>query len=304
MTPQEIQQVHALLGAHSKFIITTHIFPDGDGLGSEIALKHFLEKQGKQVVIINPDPTSERYLFIDPKREITQLEEARKNFPLEQFEVLIILDTSTRNRMGRVAELLNVKHLKVISLDHHETEGDVPGLLINNKGASAIGEMVYDVIKESGMEMDNSITLPLYISIVSDTGSFSFANTTSRCLKIAGDLLEKGVDAAAIRGAIFESNSLNQIMLLGECLNHVTTEYDGRILLMQVTLDQLAHYGLTHRDVYFYVDILRTIGRAELIAFFKEIGKDRVEISFRSRNNELDVAATAEKIGGGRSPSG
>jgi len=299
MTEYQLKQIADIINKHKRFIITTHSVPDGDGLGSEIGLKYFLEKLNKEVIIINPDLTSERYAFIDPNREIMLYAEAKESIQFEDYEVLIVLDTCSFNRIGEVGNLKNFSHLKFVSLDHHETEGDLPGLNLINKKASAIGEMIFDLIKYYKISIDKKIATPLYISIVSDTGSFSYSNTTGKSHNIAGQLLDCGVDPSAIRGAIFETNKLNQILLLGECLKSIKSEYKGRILWMSASKDQFDKYGLTHNDVYFFIDILKTIGRAELIAFFKEVQPGEIEVSMRSRNREMDVAKIAETLGGG-----
>jgi phosphoesterase RecJ-like protein len=159
--------------------------------------------------------------------------------------------------------------------------------------------MVYDLISSFGVPLDMKLATPLYISIVSDTGSFRYPNTTTRSHEIAAHLLKTGVDPSVVNTAIFESNTPEQIALLGECLKNVEISYKGRLIWMSVTRAMMEKHGVHHSDVYFFIDYLKSINRGEIIAFFKEVGPGHIEVSLRSKSHHIDVSDIAERLGGG-----
>ncbi|MFH1762246.1 MAG: DHH family phosphoesterase, partial [bacterium] len=257
MEQKHLEVLRDIINGHSNFLITSHIIPDGDGLGSEIALKHFLEKLNKKAVIINQDFAAERYDFIDPDKEVWIYDDACKNLSFDEFEILFVLDTSSGSRLGKTAELADLYNLRTVSLDHHDSAGDLGDPCIQDREASSIGEMIYDLVAFYNVEFDMKLAMPIYLSIVSDTGSFHYPNTTPRCHEIAAHLMRVGVNPAIVNTAVFERNTMNQVILLGECMQHIETDNRGRLVWMTLTQNMLKNHSVSHYDTYFFIDYLK-----------------------------------------------
>ncbi len=300
MKQDDLEFLQELIQNNQHFLITTHVMPDGDGLGSEMALKHFLQDFGKEVLVVNQDPAAERYHFIDSDREILVYDEVKERVDFNRFQVFFVLDTSLEVRLGKMAGFLKLPNLRVVTLDHHaSSSGKLGERCIMDRHACSIGEMIYDLIRFFGVSMDIRIATPLYISIVTDTGNFRYPNTTVRAHEIAAEIIRLGVNPGVINSAVFENLRENQVRMLGESLQQLQTACRGRIIWTAVTRTMLDRYNVLTSDLYFFIDYLKTIQSGEIIAIFKEIRPDYVEVSLRSKNPAIDVSMIADKLGGG-----
>lgn len=279
---------------HKRFLITAHINPEGDSIGSQLAMKELLEKIGKRVAIVNNDPVPEHYKFLSASRFIRN--EPNKNF---DFDAAIVLDCPTLKRIGRVNGLLTDDKI-VINIDHHvsnEKFGDVRWV---DPAASSAGEMIYMLFKRLGVKPSKDAALCMYIAILTDTGSFNYDNTTGRTHQIAGELLGYGIDPAAVSEDIYERRDIIDIKFLGLVLSTISVNKTGEVAFLEITKRMLK---ATHADAAKsegFVNYARSINGVRVAVIFKEDLKKPgiINISFRSKG-DVDVNKIASAFGGG-----
>jgi len=227
-----IDKVKQIIESSQNFVITTHVSPDGDGLGCEIALLYFLEKLGKSAVVINVSETPGNYKFLAPENRFLIFDE--QNFDhIEKFlntDALIICELNQSSRFKTMEKyVLQSKAIKII-IDHHLVAQDFADYYLIDVDAPASGEIVYKLIKSfDGFEIDKKIATGIYTAIMTDTGSFRFPRTDSETHRIVAELLDAGADPVEIYDKVYEQSSLGRIKLLGKCLSELETRYDGRL---------------------------------------------------------------------------
>ena len=288
-----ITQVVKTIKKYNSFLVTSHINPDGDAVGSQFALALLLKQAGKKVVIVDDEKIPSKYDFLGKWIPVDKL--VRK----PNFKVAIILDSSNLNRLGRVASLLSPEK-KIVNIDHHlsnENFGDVNWV---DTGAGAVGEMIYRLYKKMNCRIENKNALSIYTAILTDTGSFRYANTSSNTHRIAGRLLECGVEPGFIAGRLYEVNSLASMKLLEMALSTIKiVKDDARIAWLCVTNDMLNRANADFEDTEDFVNYARSLQGVEIAIFFSETKvKNEIKVSLRS-TGAVDVNLIAKKFGGG-----
>lgn len=292
-----------LIKEKQKFIITTHINPDGDGLGSEIAFFHLLKDFGKEVFIINQDPPLKSYSFLGKDGNISVYNRDLHHEIFSSADVILAIDLSSANRLGVIEEELKSNQIYSVCFDHHPPVKKFADLHVVNQNASSIGEMIYDLAKEMGLDITEDIALGIYVSILTDTGSFRYTNTSSKTHEIAAELLKYGIEPNKIYQNIYENNSSKKIVLLGKMINTLQLDEAGKIVWAAITLKALkeAEYDLGLGDKEGFIDMLRTLTGIEVAILFYEKEKTVIKVSMRSKGN-IDVNQVASKFGGGGHP--
>ncbi|MEA3560324.1 MAG: bifunctional oligoribonuclease/PAP phosphatase NrnA [Candidatus Omnitrophota bacterium] len=288
-----ITQVVKTIKKYNSFLVTSHINPDGDAVGSQFALALLLRQAGKKVVIVDDEKIPSKYDFLGKWIPVDKL--VRK----PNFKVAIILDSSNLNRLGRVVSLLSPEK-KIVNIDHHvsnENFGDVNWV---DTGAGAVGEMIYRLYKKMNCRIENKSALSIYTAILTDTGSFRYTNTSSNTHRIASRLLECGVEPGFIAGRLYEVNSLASMKLLEMALSTIKIVKDGaRIAWLCVTNDMLNRANADFEDTEDFVNYARSLQGVEIAIFFSETKvKNEIKVSLRS-TGAVDVNLIAEKFGGG-----
>jgi len=283
------------------YILTTHVNPDGDGLGSEVALRRFFSEKGKTAQIVNPAPIPEMYKFLD---QGGALQVYRPEVHDEEFfrdKTVFSLDNSSLKRMGQLGRVVEAAGRPIVCLDHHTYEGGLPGLYYVDRKASATGELVYKLIKGLGGTIDRVVAEAIYVAILTDTGGFRFPNTTAESFRIASELVGVGISPAHIYNLLYEMNRPSKLRLMGLALKNLEIYADGRIALLAVTADMIDSVGAERVDVDGLVEVLRTIKGVELGVLLLELPGNRVKASLRSKW-DLDVHELASLFGGGGHP--
>ncbi len=281
-----------------KFIITTHVNPDGDGIGSEIAFFHLLKSFGKEVYIINQDPFLENYSFIDPEGNIFVYNRERDHKIFASSDVLIAIDLSNVNRLGVIEKELQKKKIYSICFDHHPPEKKFADLHVVNENAASIGEMIYELAKEMGVSMTKEMAIGIYVSILTDTGSFRYTNTRSKTHQITAELLKFGIQPYNIYRDIYESDSYQKIVLMGKMLTTLRLDNAGTLAWAVITKKMMDGMGIESFDKEGFIDILRSIKGLEVAILFFEKEEKVIKVSFRSKGN-IDVNRIASIFGGG-----
>ena len=294
-----IDKVRRIIESSQNFVITTHVSPDGDGLGCEIALLYFLEKLGKSAVVINVSETPGNYKFLDPENRFLIFDE--QNFDqIEKIlntDVIFICDMNQSSRLKTMEKyVLQSKAIKII-IDHHLEAQDFADYYLIDVDAPASGEIVYKLIKSfDGFEIDKKIATGIYTAIMTDTGSFRFPRTDSETHRIVADLLDAGADPVEIYDKVYEQSSLGRIKLLGKCLSELETRYDGRLGYIVVTQDILKNYGVEEWETDGFVQSILKIAGVRVAIFILEL-KDGIKLSFRSKG-EIPINELAKEFGG------
>lgn len=291
-----LRQIGERLLAARRLVLTTHLNADGDGVGSQCAVARWLESGGAQVNIVNPTPFPPNLSFL-PHREGLVVElgfggEER----VRDAELVLVLDTSEPKRLGDVARLMEPGRTVVI--DHHPAGPEVAGTLaVQDPTACAAGELVYDLIRIFDRQIPAEVALPIYVALVSDTGSFRYANTTPRTHQIAADLLALGVDPEAVFQRLYATVPLRRLELLRAALGSVRTDDRAPITYMLVTEEDARRVSATTEDFEGLVDHARAVEGTEVAILFREAATG-TKLSLRS-NGAADVNRIARDFSGG-----
>ncbi len=293
----DIQAVAEAIRSHDRFLVTTHENPDGDALGSLLAMKLALEQLGKDVVIYlaGRAPLPAEYAFLE-------LGELRRSLPEDAAErVLVAVDCANESRLGPDPEILQSAPL-VLNVDHHHDNtrfGDVD-LVVPD--ASSTGEIVRDILRELGVELTPEIAEALYIALVTDTGRFQYANTTPKALRLAAELVEAGANVHRVFQGVYESLQFAKLKLLARALERARVYEGGRVVVSHLLRHDFAEVGAAEPYSEGIIDYLRAVEGADMAVLIREPprgdGPTR-RVSLRASIDELDVSAIAHKLGGG-----
>ena len=275
-----------LLKAAKKLVIVSHVSPDGDTLGSSLALMHALCMLGKEVIMNVDDDISTVYSFLPG------IAEYRRFAPEESVDadLLVIVDASSADRAGNALDV--VKSPAVLNIDHHKTNTRFADYLYLDSDAAATAEIIYSLLLEMGIKLTRDIATCIYEGIYTDTGSFKYSNTTSRTLKTAAALLNYGVNPSLISDNM-ELKSRSQVEMLRKVLETLTFLKDGKIAYIEIPLELYDHNVETDT----FISYPRYVEGVEIALLFKQVEANLTRVSFRSK--EIDVAKVALSFGGG-----
>src|SRR5881398_3929996 len=288
-------EVAAVLTPGRRVVLTTHVNADGDGVGSEVALWHLLTARGLKPAIANPTPVPERFTFLLPAGADHSDRAAKE---IEAADVVVVLDISELSRLGDLQRAIKQSHA-VACIDHHVSQGSLPGgpRLVAPE-AAATAELVFDLASALEWPLPPEAARALYVGILTDTGGFRFSNTSARALRIAGALLERGVDPESIYESVYASAPEGRIRLMAEVLQTLVVEPEVGLAWVTVPPDALRRHKATADDLDGLVEYPRSIAGVRLALLFRTIANGRVKVSFRSVG-DVDVAELAHRFGGG-----
>ncbi len=280
-----------LLKREKRFFIATHINPEGDALGSSIALSMALESMGKETVLYDRDPVPEFYRFLPGHDRFTRSISNLKS----QISNLILLDCNEPERAG-ISQLMEHASQTTVVIDHHETERDFGAVRWIDPSAPATGMMVYHLIKGLGVVITGDIATNLYAAIAIDTGTFRYRNTTPEVLRVCAALIDSGADPASIAEAMYETWSEKRFKLLVSVLN--TLEIVDGVAFTYATKEMFRETGASPEETENFSNFPRMIGTIKISAFFREMDGGYLKASLRSRG-DTNVARIAEMFDGG-----
>lgn len=282
-----------------RVVLTTHVNPDGDGLGSEVGLAHLLRQQGLEVSIANPSPTPARFGFLfNELPGVDRTADAVK--ALRQAEVIVVIDISDLGRLGMLATTVVDRGVTVCCVDHHVSPGTLPpGPRYMDHTAAATGELVCEIALANDWAVPPLAARALYVAILTDTGGFRFSNTRPRTLRIAAELLEKGaLDAEDIYLDVYANAPPGRPRLLAEVLQTLVVEPDLGLSWVTVPPGALERHAVSVDDLEGISEFPRSVSGTRMALMFREISRGRVKVSLRSVG-DIDVAAFARPFGGG-----
>jgi bifunctional oligoribonuclease and PAP phosphatase NrnA len=297
-----------LVRKHQRFLLTTHVRPDPDGLGSQLALADVLEGMGRQVQMVIASSWPPRYTFLDPERRIGRFmppgpltpnpSPPRGEGRLVDVEVIVVLDTGTWNQLGDFGIWMKTSSAKKLVIDHHLTQDDLGATRLVDTTAEATGRLVYEAAQALGQQLSRKAASCLFAAVATDTGWFRHKNTTPATFALAEKLTAAGADPTYLYDAIYEQNTAARLNLLGLVLTRMRVIDDGKIAFSEVFRDDYGKTGAIPQDTEDAVGFARSINGIEVGMLFLEQPAGGVKVSFRSRG-KVDVAAVAKLFDGG-----
>lgn len=281
-----------LISNNQKFIISTHINPDGDAIGSELALYSFLTELNKKVWIVNTDSTPLVYSFLPNVAQIKSVS------PSEKADVLIVLDAGGLKRIGTELSTILPRDKAVANIDHHATNESFADYNLVESNACATCEILYRLIKRQGTSIGKERATCLYTGIMDDTGCFRYSNATPTAHRVAAELISEGIQVDKIYRKVYETLPQGTIHLLATVLNTLELTPDGKIAWVYVNQDMFKETGTQPEDVEGFTNYPRSIDTVDVVVFLRELEDGRTKVSLRSQNN-VAVDKIATDYGGG-----
>jgi len=289
----KFEQIGQALREGGRFAVLSHVRPDGDALGSQLALGLSLKRLGKDVRIWNEEGMLEKYSFLPSANLLT-----KPPADPEDVDVAIALDTAIQNRLGTA--LPAVRSAKVwINIDHHPSNPGYGDLVYINPKAPATGQILFELIRSEKLPIDAAIAENLYVAISTDTGSFQYPNTTARTFEMAAELVRAGVDVGRVSQLTYENYPRRRAELLRDLLGTMRFEANDRVASFSLSLATAKKLGVLPEDNEGLIDHLRAIHGVIVAVFFEELADGKVRVSMRSKSEKVNVCAICEKFGGG-----
>jgi phosphoesterase RecJ-like protein len=284
-----LHQIRDDIRRRQRFLITSHARPDGDSIGSQLAMAYALDALGKDVRIVNADAAPDHYLDFPGMDRIEITREVDAN-----VDALIVMECSDLGRTG----IAGLEGHHIINIDHHGGNRMYGALNWFDESAAACGEMVFDVIRALEVTLSFEIATHIYLAILTDTGSFHHSNITPRTFDICRQAVEAGVSPAAMARRVFDSNSFGKLKLIGALLDRMELLDGGRLAVLYLDEHMLNACGCTHNDTEGLINLPLTAREIQAVVFFKASPAGEVRVSMRSKY-DVDVRRVANQYGGG-----
>ena len=287
------QSIADAIHAAETIAILSHMRPDGDAIGSQLALMLSLRQLGKQVVAWNESGLPDSFHFLRYSELVTPP-------PAESriFDLAIALDTATRQRLGTTLNAIrSAKYW--INIDHHASNPGYGDLNYIDSSAPATGQIIYDFLQSQALPLTQETAEALYVAISTDTGSFRYPNTTARTFEIAARLISFGVNAGELARHLYDSYPKRRILLLGELLRDARFDAEDRVASLALTRETKERYKVKPEDIDGLIDSIRAVDTVAVAIFFEEIEDGRIRISMRSKDPRIDVSRLCAEFGGG-----
>jgi phosphoesterase RecJ-like protein len=301
---KEFQKFKLALEQAKRVLISTHALPDGDGLGAEAALFHYLKRARKACRVYNPDLLPKRYRFLDPKKNI--LLGPGEVELWDTCDLWVIVDTNDPRRLGKLWGELSLRAKKIVFLDHHP---DIIGqdtvtypphaTVVSDPESSSIGELLHHLFSELNLaKVNKDVAMGLYVSVMTDTNSFRYSRTTPKAHLIAAEMIEQGVNPEEIYQAIYSSKELSHLHLLGNMLQNVKVTTGGKVAWLEMSLELRKKHGASADDTQSFLNLLLLLKDAEVVCFFREEDDGQIRVSIKSKGR-IVINRVAMELGGG-----
>lgn len=284
-----------IIEQNQRFLLTTHLDPDADGIGSAVALAELLIEMGKDVRLVCDSRLPGTLAFLDPR---CLFESFDPNLDYSDCEVLMVLDTNHLARIGRVADLARSGKFSVVCIDHHMPTTPFTDQTVVDPDACSVGAMIYTLFKESGHALNLTAANGIYASIVCDTGRFSYASTSRKAHKLADECLRIGVDPDQIHVRMFQQIPVTHWRVFGRALQRMETYLDGRLVVQIIAYEDYRDLGVDPSELDFINEVNKSIKGAECSLFLRELADGSVRISARG-SATVDVERPMRALGGG-----
>lgn len=287
-------EIVAAMRAAQRIAVVAHVRPDGDAVGSVLGLALSLRALGKDVIAMLEDGVPANLAFLPGSETIIQPGAE----PLD-IDLAIALDTATHERVGEKTKALLDAAPVLLDIDHHSTNPGYGTFNLILPAEPATGQIIYDLLNEHGLPMDDAVRQNLFIAISTDTGSFQFSCTNTRSHRIAAEMMEAGLDTARLAQLVYQSYPVRRVELMRDMLNHMAFRAEGRIVSWQLKQELMDAIAMQPCDTEGLIDTLRMIDSVVSCVIFEDVPGGKVRISARSKDSRLDVSAVCGQFGGG-----
>ncbi|MBN1397961.1 MAG: bifunctional oligoribonuclease/PAP phosphatase NrnA [Bacteroidetes bacterium] len=292
----QLETLKTIIDSHEKFILTSHVNPDGDSLGSEVALARYIKSRNKQAAIINCNATPDNYSFLNSLYPILKFDQSMHESIFSGAEVIILVDVNSPDRLNSVGPFVNNSGAVKVCIDHHPEPGEFADINVIDEQSPATAEIIYYFITMAGGVIDQASATALYTAIMTDTGSFRFEKTDAEIHTITAHLLQAGADPVAIYEQVYEHSPAKRIRLLGMALAGLKTLYDGRLAYIVITRDMFKETGTTEEDTDSFVPYTLAIDGVKIGLMFSETDSF-IKVNFRSKG-DIPINELAKEFGG------
>ena len=288
-TPPELPQIVETLRSRASFVLSSHARPDGDSIGSQLAMAFALRELGKEAIIVNADPAP------GPLQQFPGVGDIIIARRVEcAADAAIIMECGDLARTG----VEGLDRFLLINIDHHPGNTAYGAINWFDPNAAACGELVYDIVRALGVPLTVDIATHIYMAILTDTGSFHYSNISPRTFDICRETLAAGVDPVRVARNVYDSNNMGRLKLFGAVLSAMQIDRTGRIAIVYLDHEMARAAGGTYEDTEGLINLPLTVKEIQAVVFFKQIEGDTYRVSMRSKD-DVDVSAVAKEFGGG-----
>jgi phosphoesterase RecJ-like protein len=285
----EIQQIADAIRARRRFVVSSHARPDGDSIGSQLAMAYALRALGKDVRVVNADAAPLPLMAFAgvPEIEIAARVDG-------DFDAAIIMECGAVERTG----VDGLDRFFLINIDHHPGNTGYGRINWFDAGAAACGEMVFDVVRALGVPLSIDIATHIYLAILTDTGSFHYSSISPRTFDICRQTIEAGVDPVRVARDVYDSNNMGRLKLFGAVLSAMQIDATGRIAIVYLDHEMAREAGGTYEDTEGLINLPLTVKEIQAVVFFKQLDGERYRVSMRSKG-DIDIGGVAKEFQGG-----
>ncbi len=287
----DLSAICRVLREKDRFLVACHENPEGDAIGSELALALALRKMGKTATVLNADPVPANLLFLPGADTVVHAGDGSK------YDVAVVVDCGSPERTGSVGHELRKCPL-LVNIDHHRTNGDLGELSLVDPDAAATGLLIHRVLSAMGYEIGLDVATNIYVAVLTDTGSFHYGSSSPEAFEVAGEMVRRGVDPWAVAEQVYETQSARRLRLLGRVLASLEVSADGRVACITTMREDLREFASGKDALEGFINYPRSIVGVEVAVSFREEEGDAFRVSFRSKGR-VDVSAVAARFGGG-----
>src|ERR1035437_4137222 len=285
----EIQQIVDAIRGRQRYVLSSHFRPDGDAIGSQLAMAYALRALGKAVVVVNADAAP------PPLMAFPGVPDIRIAPAIDgDFDAAIIMECGDIGRTG----VAGLDRFFVINIDHHPGNTGYGRINWFDAGAAACGEMVFDLVRALGVKLSLEIATHIYLAILTDTGSFHYSSISTRTFDICHEALEAGVDPVLVARNVYDSNNMGRLKLFGAVLSAMQIDGTGRIAIVYLDHEMAREAGGTYEDTEGLINLPLTVKEIQAVVFFKQAEGEEYRVSMRSKGS-IDIGAVAKEFGGG-----
>ena len=288
-----LEEIADVLRTRQRFVVMSHVRPDGDALGCTLAMALCLKELGKDVTVWNEDGMLEKFRFL-PGAELVSVPSSEP----QDFEVAVALDTAVHNRVGKCLPAVKSADLW-INIDHHVSNDHYGDLAYIDPMAPAAAQVLFELFRQNGLPLTPAMAENLFVGISTDTGSFQYPNTTARTYEIGAELIRMGVKVGELSQRMYESYPRRRLELLRALLNVLRFTSNDRVASFALSAETSASLGVLPEDNEGLIDHIRAIEGVVVAAFFEELPEGKVRISLRSKDPQIDVCKVCAEYGGG-----
>ena len=284
-----LEQTAEAIRRRQRFVIASHVRPDGDAVGSQMAMAYALKHLGKDVRVVSRDAAPPPLLVFPGVSEIEIVDRVD-----DPGDAVIVMESGDLLRTG----VSGLERGFVINIDHHVGNSMFGAINWFDVSAAACGEMVFDLVRELGVPLSHDIAVHLYVAILTDTGSFHHSNITPRTFEICRQCVEAGVNPSAVARSVFDSNNLGRLKLMGAILSRMHIDSSGRLATVSVDEELVTSCNGTYEDTEGLINLPLTVREIQAVVFFKQVGPNDWRVSMRSKG-DVNINAVAKEFGGG-----